>query len=157
MAVEISIRYCKILHDPVVVSCKLPNTYAKLTCKHNLETSSISRCIFSVRFSWVILIFQRSKSPFYVARFLGQLLNFIFGRRLKSDHYRNFHTFEVAILTHQYQYTFTTPISLPLFIVLINIGLSAFPSTPILIFPNIPSKSLVLRSILLMHVLSFCS
>ena len=150
------------LNQPLITDTKVVSVIrcwgnGAILSADNLETSSISRCIFSVRFSWVILIFQRSKSPFYVARFLGQLLNFIFGRRLKSDHYRNFHTFEVAILTHQYQYTFTTPISLPLFIVLINIGLSAFPSAPILIFPTIPSKSLVLRSILLMHDLSFCS
>jgi len=40
----------------VVVSYRLPNTFPGVTCKHNLETSSLWRYSFSVRLFWKILV-----------------------------------------------------------------------------------------------------
>jgi hypothetical protein len=42
LAVEISIRYCKILHDPVVASGSLPDMFLEAIRKHNLELSRVS-------------------------------------------------------------------------------------------------------------------
>ena len=39
LAVEISIQYCKILHDPVVTSGSLPDILFKAISEHNLELS----------------------------------------------------------------------------------------------------------------------
>jgi hypothetical protein len=38
LAVDIAIRYCKIRHDPVVVSGSLPDMFLRAISEHNLET-----------------------------------------------------------------------------------------------------------------------
>jgi hypothetical protein len=57
LAVEISIRYCKILHDPVVASGSLPDMFLKAISEHNLETSIIFGAPFAASFLGLILEF----------------------------------------------------------------------------------------------------
>ena len=67
-------------HDSVVVSSKLPNTNLEVISKNNLETSGVSNFVFVVRLR---LLFKRPRRPLYVARFLRQLIDYIYSRNLQ--------------------------------------------------------------------------
>lgn len=55
--IEKVVKQCSTLDDFVVVSCKLPNIFTKVTCKDNLELSIIWNTAFDAGFLEIILSF----------------------------------------------------------------------------------------------------